>query len=249
MHRFFVPPESIQTDRVVFPRPAAEQLRNVLRIAPGEHVVVLTGDGWECEVEVTYVGKGNAAGRVLGRRQNGREPHIALTLYQCLLKKDHFEWVLQKCTEVGVMRFVPVVSERTIVRGVELIGGAKQERWARIIVEAAEQSGRGRVPTLVEAMSLQDALADCAAQDFKAIAWEEEPVVRLQSLLDDWPAGQAPASVGLFVGPEGGFSADEIDAARQHGIQPVTLGARTLRSETASVVMASLALHLFGELG
>lgn len=244
MHRFFVPPGSIQADRVVFPRPIAEQLRNVLRISPGQRVIALADDGWECEVEVAHIGRGEADGRVIERRKNAREPHISLTLYQCLLKQDHFEWVLQKCTEVGVARFVPVVSGRTVVRG-----GNRSERWRRIIVEAAEQSGRGRIPALGEAMMLSDAWADCAAMDVRAVAWEEEHVVRLQSLLDDWPGGQALASIGLVVGPEGGFSAEEIDAGRQHGVRTVTLGARTLRAETAAVVMASLALHLFGELG
>lgn len=245
MHRFFVPPESIQGDLVSFPRPAAEQIRNVLRITPGERVVVLSGDGWECEVEVTYVGRGNAAGHVLERRQNGREPRIALTLYQCLLKKDHFEWVLQKCTEVGVTRFVPVVSERTIVRGVEMTGGAKQERWTRILAESAEQSGRGCIPALEGVMTLAEALADCAVQDFRAIAWEEERGVSLDSLAGE----ETPSSIGLFVGPEGGLSAEEIDLAREKGIRPVTLGARILRAETAAVVFAALALHRFGEMG
>lgn len=244
MHRFFVPPGAIRGGRVEFPRPTADQMRNVLRIAPGDRVIALPGDGWECEVEVDAIGKSGASGRVLDRRPNEREPRLTLTLYQCLLKKDHFEWVLQKCTEIGVTRFVPVVSARTVVRGEEA-SPAKTERWARILAEAAEQSGRGRIPALSGVMSLPDALADCAAHDLKAIAWEEEETDTLATLA----AGAAPAGIGLIVGPEGGFSADDIALARARGIHPVTLGRRTLRAETAAVVFAALALHHFGELG
>ena len=246
MHRFFIPPGSIRGEHVDFPRPAAEQMRSVLRIASGERVVVLVDDGWECEVEVTRIGKGEAEGRLLDRRPNSREPRVALTLYQCLLKADHFEWVLQKGVEVGVTRFVPVVSERTVVRGET--AGRKRERWERIVVEAAEQSGRGHIPVLGEVMSASDAWADCAAHDFKAVAWEEEHAVTLGSLRDD-AGGRAPASIGLVIGPEGGFSPAEIEAAGRCGVPAVTLGVRTLRAETAAVVMAALALDMFGELG
>ncbi len=244
MHRFFVPPGAIQGERVDFPLPAANQMRNVLRIVPGERVIVLLDDGWECEVEVTRVGKGEAEGRLLQRRPNTREPRISLTLYQCLLKADHFEWVLQKGVEIGVSRFVPVISERTIMR--REAAAQKRERWHRIIIEAAEQSGRGRIPALDEVMPTSAAWTDCAAHDFKAAAWEEEHSVRLESLIT---ASHPPPSVGLVIGPEGGFSPAEIDEARRCGIPAVTLGARTLRAETAAVVMVSLALHLFGELG
>jgi 16S rRNA (uracil1498-N3)-methyltransferase len=245
MHRFFIPPESIQGERVAFPRTAAEQLRNVLRVAPGDRVIALVDDGWEYEVEVTHIGRGDAAGKVLGRTPNQREPGIELTLYQCLLKKDHFEWVLQKCTEVGVSRFVPVVSERTILRGAEGMGHVKQERWLRIITEAAEQSGRGRIPALDPVMTFSKALEGCAMQEFKAIAWEEEHTLTTAAL----QINEKPSKIGLIVGPEGGFSPSEVDQAREHGIHVVTLGARILRAETAAVVFSTLTLHQFGEMG
>ena len=240
MHRFFVPPESIQGEQILFPRAVAEQMRNVLRLAPGARVVALSGDGWECEVEVTEVSKQQTAGRILERRPNDREPHAQLTLYQCLLKHDHFEWVLQKCTEIGAARVVPVISERTVAKG-----GVKEERWARIAAEAAEQSGRGRAPEISAALSLEDALADCAGLDLAAIAWEEEPDMRFETLIEE----AQPTRLGLFVGPEGGFSAREVGLARTHGVHPVTLGRRILRAETAAVVFCALALHRLGELG
>jgi 16S rRNA (uracil1498-N3)-methyltransferase len=245
MHRFFVPPESIQGDVVQFPRPIAEQMRSVLRLALGEHVIVLLNDGWEHEVQIRAIGKQETSGWLLERRRNQREPRIPVSLYQCLLKKDNFEWVLQKCTEIGVSRFVPVISQRTVVKISDESARTRLDRWGRILTEAAEQSGRGTIPTLPGVMSVADALVDCAAYEARIIAWEQEGAVTLRAALE----AQNPASIALFVGPEGGFTVEEVGLAWDYGVTPITLGPRTLRAETAAVVGSALALHTFGELG
>jgi 16S rRNA (uracil1498-N3)-methyltransferase len=219
-------------------------MRNVLRIAPGERVIALGNDGWECEVAITAVGKGEAAGQIVERRMNMREPRAKVTLYQCLLKKDHFEWVLQKCTEVGVSRFVPVISARTVARE-SASSKNKQARWEHILREAAEQSGRGRIPVIEPPMAFAEALADSAGFDARLIAWEEEQAARLSATM----TGSERAKIGLYVGPEGGFGVDEIEMARSQGVQAVTLGRRILRAETAAVVFAALALDRAGDSG
>jgi 16S rRNA (uracil1498-N3)-methyltransferase len=245
MHRFFLPPESIQGDAVQFPRQVAQQMRSVLRLAVGEHVIVLLNDGWEHEVQIRAIGKEDTSGWVLERRRNQREPRIAVSLYQCLLKKDNFEWVLQKCAEIGVSRIVPVISQRTVVKISDESARTRLDRWGRILTEAAEQSGRGLVPVLPGVMSIGEALIDSAAYEARMIAWEEEGATTLRAAME----GQYPASVALFVGPEGGFTVEEVGQAWDSGVTPITLGARILRAETAAVVLASLALHYFGDLG
>jgi 16S rRNA (uracil1498-N3)-methyltransferase len=244
MHRFFIPPESIQGDVVQFPRPIAEQIRNVLRLDLGERVVVLLNDGWEHEVQIRAIGKQETSGWLLERRRNQREPRIIVSLYHCLLKKDNFEWVLQKCTEIGVTRFVPVFSQRTVVKISDESARTRLDRWQRILTEAAEQSGRGLIPVLPGVMSLEEAFVDSAAYEARVIAWEEQGATSLRAALE----GQAPSSIALFVGPEGGFTVEEVGQAWDYGVTPVTLGPRTLRAETAAVVLAALTLHLFGEL-
>jgi 16S rRNA (uracil1498-N3)-methyltransferase len=245
MHRFFIPPESIQGDVVQFPRQVAQQMRSVLRLAVGEHVIVLLNDGWEHEVQIRAIGQQETSGWVLERRRNQREPGITVSLYQCLLKKDNFEWVLQKCTEIGVSRFVPVISQRTVVKISDESAQTRLDRWQRILTEAAEQSGRGIAPVLSGVMSVGDALMDSAAHEARLIAWEEEGATTLRAAME----GRYPASIALFVGPEGGFTVEEVGLAWDYGVLPITLGKRTLRAETAAVVLATLALHSFGELG
>ena len=146
-HRFFLPPESIVLEEVTFGPAAAHQLRHVLRLGPGARVIVLDDSGWEYEVELNHLGRDAATGRICGRQVPGTEPRLSLTLYQGVLKGHRFEWVLQKGTELGVSRFVPLVSERAVTADAGQIEG-KRARWEQIIREAAEQSHRGRLPRL-----------------------------------------------------------------------------------------------------
>jgi 16S rRNA (uracil1498-N3)-methyltransferase len=122
----------------------AHQIRVVLRMRPGTRFVVLDDRGWEYEIELIEFGKKQARGQVIEKRPASGEPQVQITLYQCLLKKDNFEWVLQKGTEIGVSRFVPVISQRTVIPDGERVRSNKLPRWERIIQEAAEQSRRGR---------------------------------------------------------------------------------------------------------
>jgi 16S rRNA (uracil1498-N3)-methyltransferase len=180
---------------------------------------------------------------------NEREPALQLTLCQCLLKSDHFEWVLQKGTELGVSKFVPVISERTVITSPEDVKGRKLERWRRVIAEAAEQSGRGRLPVLGEVVKLQAAFNGVDPHSLNLIPWEEQKEQGLGSLLRRKLKQGQTSPVNLFIGPEGGFSRDEIQAAESRGMIPVTLGKRILRAETAAITAAALVLSAAGDLG
>lgn len=235
MHRFFIDPQFIGATAVTFPPEQAHQMRAVLRMAPGADVVVLDNAGWEYAVTLTAVTKSQVLGDIIARRPATGEPATHLTLYQALLKRDNFEWVLQKGTEIGVSRFVPIITARTVVTAVK---PHKLERWQRILTEAAEQSRRGRIPELAPPLPLAEAIAACPAEALLML-WEAAGGMPLPAAL----AGK-PRSVALFIGPEGGLDPTEIDEK----VTAVTLGPRILRAETAALVAATLALQACGNL-
>jgi 16S rRNA (uracil1498-N3)-methyltransferase len=269
MHRFFITPAQIRGAAVWFDDEQAHQMRRVLRLRPGARVVALDGAGWQYEVVLEEVGNSRAAGRVAARTPATGEPRVRLTLCQSLLQRDKFEWVLQKGTEIGVAAFVPVITRRSLVREGD-VGENKLERWRRIIKEAAEQSGRGALPSLSEPRPLAAALSGLSsppAQDGSGslplrgrvrerglvepatralIAWEGERQRTVRDALGD---GGGVTNVALFIGPEGGYEAEEIDEAASQGAVPISLGRRILRTETAAVVGAALVLYELGEMG
>ncbi len=241
MHRFFLPPTSFQPGSVSFPPDLAHQITSVLRLSPGQTVIVLDGQGREYEIELTQVDRSQTAGRILSDRPAAGEPPIRLTLYLALSRREKFEWMLQKCTEVGASAFVPVITSRTLVQD-SRDAAKKLERWQRILREAAEQSRRGRIPDLHPPLRFDAALAG-AHHDLKLIPFEGEHTVSLRQALGPLPLVQGESSAAVFIGPEGGFSDEEILAARQSGFQPITLGRRILRMETAAVVAAALLIY------
>jgi 16S rRNA (uracil1498-N3)-methyltransferase len=193
-------------------------------------VLVLDNSRWEYQVVLQTVTPKVAEGEVLQKTMNAREPALQLTLYQCLLKSDHFEWVLQKGTELGISKFVPVISERTVVISPEDVRDRKLERWRRILTEAAEQSGRGRLPVLSEVVKLTTAFTGLDHHSLNP-SWEEQIEPGLRSVLQGKFNQVRISPVNLFIGPEGGFSREEIQAAISRGVIPVTLK-RILRAET-----------------
>ncbi len=239
LHRFFLPSEAVSGTVVTFPPESARQIERVLRLKPGDRVVALDGSGREHVVLLDTVGRG-AVGSIECTRPNEAEPVTRLTLYLGLLKGAKFELVLQKCTEVGVSCFVPVATARA-VRAEPSV--TRQTRFVAIVREAAEQSGRGLVPQVGEPAPLRDALLHACATGPTVLLWEDERNRRMKDL--ELPAESGSAN--LFVGPEGGFTAEEVESARRAGAQIVMLGRRILRSETAAIVGAALLLERCGE--
>jgi 16S rRNA (uracil1498-N3)-methyltransferase len=246
MHRFFIIPDQIIGAIVHFDADQSRQIGRVLRLRPGDRVVVLDGAGLEFEVVLDSTTQARATGSIADRRPAGGEPVVRLTLYQSLLKREKFEWVLQKGTEIGVTRFVPVITSRSLIRDPADPKPEKVNRWRRIIKEAAEQSGRGMLPELLTTKSFTNAVADASRHDCAIMAWEGAKEQSLRSVLK---SKETILDVGLFIGPEGGYASDEVEEAVAHHIFPVTLGPRILRTETAAVVTAALVLHEMGEMG
>ena len=246
MHRFFINPERIAGDVVEFPPDLSRQMDRVLRMSAGDPVIALDNTGYEYDVTLSSVDSDLTLGRITGRSLGSGEPRFHLTLYQAAMKSDRFEWVLQKGTELGVGRFVPMITLRTMRRDASPSAN-RRARWMRIIREAAEQSERSVLPELGEPVSLAEAL-DHAPHPM-ILAWEQEKIVSMKSafggLSELWADER---KLSAFVGPVGGFDSEEIEMARSRGAVTVSLGRRVLRAETAAIVLVTAIMHELGEM-
>jgi 16S rRNA (uracil1498-N3)-methyltransferase len=247
MHRFYIPPEALSATTIELDKEVSHRLRHVLRLRAGATVVLFDGRGREYDAVLEDVGPPAVRARVLGQRDGPPEPKTRLVLYQSIIKGDRFDWVLEKGTELGVAAFVPLTSRRSVIRP-RAGGGGRPARWRRIIVEAAEQCGRSVLPELAPATDLDAALS--AAPGLRLLPWEEERGLGLRTALREALSEDAALSaVSLFIGPEGGFSREEVERARGSGVRVVSLGSRILRSETAGIVAAAAVLWELAELG
>lgn len=240
-HRFFIPPNYIVPPTVHITGEIARQIRTVLRMRPGDEIIVLDNSGLERRVTLTQIDKTSVQGQIIVEKTNQAEPSLHLTLFQGMLKGAKFEWVLQKGTELGVSCFVPTLCQRSIVREVAL-SAKKEARWQQIIQEAAEQCGRGKLPVLAPPCSLPEALAQAKTADLILLPWEETSDVKLKPTLKNL----TPSRVALFIGPEGGFTPDEARLAQDYGAKLVSLGPRILRAETAALAASAAIFYEFG---
>ncbi len=220
VHRFFVDPEAVSGERFAVPASIERQVRAVLRMRTGDRLVLLPGDG--SEVECALDGEGCV---VVERRATATEPRHRLTVAQALLKGDALEDVVQHATEVGVSAFRLVVSDRCVARD---LSPRRLDRLRAIARESAEQSERGVVPLVHEPCPLAEVLHHGAV-----LLAERDADVRL---------GEVPPPATIIIGPEGGWTPDELRAARDAGMTLAGLGPRILRSQTVAAVAAAVVL-------
>jgi 16S rRNA (uracil1498-N3)-methyltransferase len=241
-HRLFVAPAQIVGSLVNFDKAQSRQLVRVLRISASEPMIVLDESGSEFLVRVTDPHSSSAVGEIVERRLCQGEPSLAVTLYQALLPRDRFEAALAKAVECGITRFVPLRTDRTIAKIDIKDWESRSERLRSIAREAAEQSERGRIPTIEPVTRLKDLLhsPDLAASTL--LAFERGETATLQQAIRG-ASESSDGRVGLIIGPEGGFSEDEITAAKAANVRLICLGPRILRSETAGPVLTALILY------
>jgi 16S rRNA (uracil1498-N3)-methyltransferase len=241
MNRFFLNPQNIKKTKITFPEDISHQIRHVLRLRQDDLVEVLDNSGKVYRVRLTIEpGSSPVTGLVMDMYEGETEPKISIVLYFGLTSREKVEWVLQKGTEIGVSVFQPFISERTLVQSLEL-PSRKVARWERIIQEAAEQAHRGRLPELEEPVPFAECLQRAKQENgLNLIAWEEADTTsrNLREALELFQGGR----IGLFVGPEGGFSKNEVDLANPLDCQIVSLGRRILRMETAAILFPTLVL-------
>ncbi len=248
MHRFFLPPDALISEEVLFPQSLAHQIRRVLRLKEGMQVLVLDNRGSAFTVQLTRLDEDTVEGKVVEQMPAPAEPRDAITLCISLTQREKFELILQKAVEVGVAAIQPYVSRYSLVRD-KVIESKRRQRWEDILREAAEQSGRGRIPPLLEVDSLPKVIEHCVAGAALCLAaWEGEQTATLQQVLREAQQKQALQHIALFIGPEGGFAQQEMDLFRQHGVLSVSLGKRILRMETAAMVTPALILYELGQM-
>lgn len=247
MNRFFLDPHLISEDDVTFPKDIAHQILHVLRLSKGDSVDVLDDSGWVYRVVLDVDSQGRRViGRITDKKPVLSEPRVRLVLYFGLSNRDKVEWILQKGTEIGISEFSPFVSSRTLVQSTSL-SEKRVVRWERIIREAAEQSQRGELPVLNRPMEVEACYRRAAKEmDLCLIAWERADLDDRD--IDGWIQTFNGDSLALFVGPEGGFSENEIQVGRAAGCETVSLGRQILRMETAAIVFPAIVLHELGEL-
>jgi 16S rRNA (uracil1498-N3)-methyltransferase len=216
----------------------------VLRLGPGTVVEAADGTGAFYRVRLVALDRTGAWGAIEARTMPGRESPCAITLAQALLKGDRMSWLVQKATELGVARIVPVETARVVGRpGPE--GATRHARWTRIAREAVKQCGRATVPVVDPPRALVDLLPEIPAHEATLVFWEGGS----ERLAATAAALGAPARLLLLVGPEGGFTGDELARVEAAGARRASLGPRILRAESAGVAAVALCQFLFGDLG
>ena len=245
MHRFFVPEHAIEGNAVRLPQEASRQVRRVLRLRPGDAIVVFDGTGREHTARITALDGEAVRAEVVATATPQTEPLVPVTLCIAIVKPDRLEMALQKCTELGATRFVPTITERVQGGAAAAPSDRRLARWRQIVREAAEQSGRLAVPDIGAAAPLLEAVNTAVAEGPALLLYEGEEGLGIGQALAD----VQPAALSLFVGPVGGFTSAEVDAAAQAGARVVSIGRRVLRSETAAIAALVTVMSRLGELG
>ncbi|MEI6288190.1 MAG: RsmE family RNA methyltransferase [bacterium] len=231
MQRFYFSTDKFQGNYAVSDdKNLIHQLAKVLRAKEGERFIIFDGSGYEYNSQLITLDKKQAKFLLLDKIESKKELSSDIIIYQSILKGEKFDWLLQKCTELGIKKIVPVVSDRSIVKN---ITPAKLKRQIEIIREATEQCGRSCLMEISPAVTFEQALKTITLEGGeKFIAWEKET----ENLVSPIKAKK----INLLVGPEGGYDQKEIDLAKKIGITPVSLGQRILRAETATIYLASI---------
>ncbi len=246
--RFYAPPQAFSSDLTSLTLQAEEarHLRDVLRLRPGDRVHVFDGAGKEFECSIEESRKDSAELRVLTEVAPARpESPLELTLAVALLKSDKFDLVVQKATELGVARVVPVATRLADIRLRDDSDASKRvARWQRIALEASKQSGRAHVPHVTQPISLLELVQATDANGQRRLMFSEregQSLLAVKNILE-------VKKVVALVGSEGGWTDEEISLARDHDWGVVTLGGRTLRAETAAITATVLLQYLYGDL-
>ncbi|MCI6465015.1 MAG: 16S rRNA (uracil(1498)-N(3))-methyltransferase [Faecalicatena sp.] len=243
MHHFFTEPSQIRETEIFIEGADFNHMKNVLRMKPGEKVGISDGQGTDYTCEVERFEEGAAVLHILSSEKSYSELSSRIILFQGLPKGDKMELIIQKAVELGVWEVVPVSTRRAVVKLDDKKAAKKVQRWNSIALGAAKQSGRSLVPEVKPVMSFAEALEYAGELDITLIPYEmAEGMEKTKEMISSIRPGQ---SIGVFIGPEGGFDEEEVEKAQDMGAFPITLGKRILRTETAGLtVLSILMFHL-----
>ena len=244
MYQFFVQPSQINlSDKtVVIIGADVNHIKNVLRMKPGEEISVSNGvDGKEYRCGIRFLEEERIICELRFIKEDAVELPVKVYLFQCLPKADKMEWIVQKAVELGVYEIIPVASVRCVVKLDSKKASAKIARWQGIAEAAAKQSRRAIIPRIADVISFSQAVRMAADMNVRLIPYElAEGMEKTRKVIENLRSGQ---SIAVFIGPEGGFEESEIQTAVESGIEPVTLGKRILRTETAGMTVLSWIIY------
>ena len=241
MANFYITRDSIEGNTALITGEEAQHISRVLRMKKGDMVTLCDGEGTFYEAQLSDFSDKTVTALILSSCKAPTESEVQLTIFQGVPKNPKLETIVQKATEIGVVRIVPMDTVRAVAK---LDKAAKVERLRKIAREAAKQSKRGIIPYVEDSVSFKEAVKMAAQADLAIIPYEEESETSLKKALQ----GKTPKTVSVMIGPEGGFDKEEIKLAKDAGIISVTLGKRILRTETAPLAVSAAILYEFGEM-
>ena len=244
MSRFFVKQEDIHSNEIYIRSEDVNHIKKVLRAQCGDVLTLCDGKGSDFEVEIKELEKDYILTSIISSMSSRSEPPIDITLFQGIPKYDKMDFIIQKSVELGVNRIVPVITDRTIVKIANISDTEnKRVRWQKIALEAAKQCNRGVIPSVEVPMNFDSALKLAKESQLSIIPYEKEMQKRIKDYISE-----GIKSLAIMIGPEGGFSEDEIIKATLNTIKPITLGPRILRTETAGIVVISILMYELGDM-
>lgn len=241
MSRFFVPKDMIKGRRMVITGKEAHHILDVMRLKVSDKVTTFDGSGKEYIGIIREADRKSLEVEIIETRAACPKEHIKITLIQALTKKEKIDYIIEKATELGVSRVVPVFTERTIPVWDDEKRRAHVERWRKTAREAAKQCGRSDVPEIAEIEDFSSAAAKMPGEDLRLIAVLSEETVPIA----DAVAGCKPKGIVIAIGPEGDFTLQETEAAKKGGFKPVSLGPRVLKSDTAGLAAIAILNYEF----
>ncbi|MGV7221275.1 MAG: 16S rRNA (uracil(1498)-N(3))-methyltransferase [Nitrospinales bacterium] len=245
MYRFFVLPENIQGSTIRLLGNDVKHIKDVLRLKSGEKIHVLDGMGNRYIVVISEVSHQAVSGEIFSKEKYEIESHLKVHMGQALIKGSKIDGIIKKSVELGVSSIYGLKTERCIAKIKEEDVEGKIARWNKIVMEACKQCGRNISPMVEKTILTVEGFCEKhTACDLKLIFWENEEITRLK----DVEVPKKISSVAFIAGPEGGFLPGEVEIARKHGFQTVSLGPRIIRAETASPVINGLLQNMWGDL-
>ena len=247
MRYFFIESKALQKPIVVIEGSEVRHIKNVLRLKHGDKIRLFDGQGFEYEASIQRFFTDRVEIKILRKFPGRTESPVQIGLAQALLKEKKMDRLLRHLCELGVTRWIPFISEHSVPRPGEKRLSARTERWNKIAKASCKQSQRSKLPEIIKTLSFEDVLDYGQSCDLKIVFYENESAT-LKSLIEP-SAPSAPRKILLILGPEGGFSDQEIGNARAAGCVVAGLGSRILRAETAAIAACTLTQFLFGDMG
>ncbi len=244
MYHFFVEPNAIIDKTIAITGKDVNHIKNVLRMRPGEEISVSTTDSpAEYRCIVRELSDECVTCELAFIKEEGNELPSRIYLFQGLPKADKMEFIIQKAVELGVYEIIPVEMKRCVMKLEPKKAPSRIQRWQGISEAAAKQSKRTVIPEIKMPMSYKEAVKYASSLDIKLLPYElADGMQRTKEIINSLEPGQ---SVGIFIGPEGGFEQSEVELAKENGFETITLGKRILRTETAGMVVASWLMYKF----